>query len=236
MLPKRIFRLAKHLAKGLRYFAPTQTPWKQQWKHLKPWIVFSHWSLDLFFYIIDIIGIGEIYETILDLFKFNSRPLNREEIALAKTVFGDAINYHRVLIDEYAIAGPKQARFAYVSFYTINSWGPMRRELLMHELTHIWHYEQLGSVYIPRALRAQQPQYGYNYGGLKSLTKVMHRDGNIHAFNLEQQGDIVFDYFRLMNGVPPRWGVANEADIGVYEYFIKDIRKDRNPSEEREST
>jgi len=222
-LPLRLYRLVLHFGKGLQYFSPTETAWKKQWAQLKQWTVFVHWLLDLFFYVVDILGVGELYETFLDIFKFNTRPMTEAEIQTAQSVFRDAINYKRVLIDDYAFAGPKQGRFAYVSFYTVNNWGGMRPELMLHELTHVWQYQRLGSVYIPRALRAQQAQYGYNYGGLRALAEVKAAQGSIDDFNLEQQGDIVLDYFRIKNGFMPRWGLAQPQDLPVYEYFIKNI-------------
>ena len=224
LLPIRIYRIALHFAKGLQYFVPKENQQRSVFDIQSPLKAFTFWNIDLFFYIIDLLGVGEIYETFLDLVKFNSRPLTPEEIALAKTVFGDSIKYHRVLIDEYAYAGPKQKRFAYVSFYTINSWGKMWEAFLLHELTHVWQYEKIGAVYIPRALRAQTSQMGYNYGGVHQLRQAKESQASIFAFNLEQQGDIVADYYKLKNGYKTAWGNNDPCDIEEDEYFIHQIQ------------
>ena len=45
----------------------------------------------------------------------------------------------------------------------------MQNSILIHELTHVWQFEKMGSVYIPYALIAQQSKMGYNYGGVSEL-------------------------------------------------------------------
>ena len=42
------------------------------------------WWASLLIYFVECFGIGELYETLTDLFKFNSRPLSKQEITLAK--------------------------------------------------------------------------------------------------------------------------------------------------------
>ena len=42
----------------------------------------------------------------------------------------------------------------------------------------------------------------------------------LYDFNLEQQGDIFSDYFRLKNGYSPQWGSATIRDINLYEKLI----------------
>ena len=183
------------------------------------------WVLELHLLIIDCFGITEIYEILLEFFKFNSRPLHDWEIELAREVFGDSINYKRVRIDEYAFFGPRQKRFAYVSFYHINSWGALQNSILIHELVHVWQFEQMGSVYIPRAVAAQFTMQNYDYGGVDQLRKAFELGKDFLSFNYEQQGDIVADYFRIKNGYRPQWGYGGRNDLAIYEYFINQIRE-----------
>ena len=183
-----------------------------------------HWIVELGILIWDSLAVAELYETIADFIKFNTRPMHDWEIKLAKTVFGNAIDYRRVRIDEYAFIGAKQYRICYVSFYTINSWGAMENSTLLHELTHVWQYEHLGAVYIPRALRAQFSKMGYNYGGVSTLKAYLEKGKDIFAFNLEQQGDIISDYYRIKNGYHPRWGDGRKQDLPIYENYIKQLK------------
>ena len=147
------------------------------------------------------------------------------EKELAESVFGNSIHYYRVRIDEYAYAGPKQAHFCYVSFHTVNSWGPMNNSILIHELVHVWQYEKMGAIYIPRALRAQHTQAGYNYGGVEALKAAIRTDKDLNSFNLEQQADIIADYYRIREGYTPRWGCGEKLDLWVYERFVEDLKK-----------
>ena len=106
-------------------------------------------------------------------------------------IFGDTIQYDRVRIDERAVLGPPQLKICYVSFYTINAWGGMSNALLIHEMVHIWQFQQWGSVYIPRALKAQGSAEGYNYGGAPAVANWARRDGRLEDFNPEQQADLI---------------------------------------------
>ncbi len=190
----------------------------------------SHWSwtVELLFYLIDLVGFGEIYEILAEIVKFNTRPLTDQEAKIVKEYFGQQINAKRVRIDEYAFGGPRTHKFAYVSFYTINSWGPMSEDTFVHELVHIWQYAQLGSVYIPRALSAQFSDEGYDYGGLASLMKAVQTGRGLDQFNLEQQGDIIADYLRIKQGRNPRWSLGDEQDLWVFEQLLMELKDEDN--------
>lgn len=179
-----------------------------------------YWLAEVVIAFLELLGIGEIYETICDFLKPSTRPLFAWEIAMAKSIFGNSINYQRVRIDESAYLGPKQNHFCYVSFYIINSWGQMQNSTLIHELVHVWQYENMGAVYIPRALWAQTTREGYNYGGKDNLKLSIMKNKTLYDFNLEQQGDIISDYFQLKNGYSTRWGNANISHAKLYEKII----------------
>ena len=185
-----------------------------------------YWWLEFILLLLDCLAIGEWYETFIDFTKFNSRPLYTWEKKLASSIFGIAINYPRVRIDEYSVAGPRQLRLCYVSFYCINSWGRMDNSLLIHELVHVWQYQKIGIVYIPRALKAQRSPEGYDYGGAQGLEAARLAGRSLRSFNLEQQADIISDYYRIREGYPPRWGRASVTDLPLYEYFVEQLRKE----------
>ncbi len=185
------------------------------------------WLIELCFYLIDLVGLGEIYETLAEIVKFNTRPLTADEKRAVREIFGDTINIKRIRIDEHAFMGPRRHRFAYVSFYTVNSWGTLAEEVFMHELVHIWQYQRLGSVYIPRALQAQFSQEGYDYGGLPNLVLAIRSGRGLEHFNLEQQGDIMADYRRILLGQQPRWSLTSEEDLWVFEHLLQDLKSKR---------
>ena len=226
-LPKRIFRLFRHFWYGVLFFLPRARHWEAGFSIKSIGATFIHWLVEVFFYLMDIFGVPEIYETLIDFIKFKTRPLSRMEELLARSIFGDTVNYRRVRIDESSYGGPKQHRFAYVSFFTINSWGMMNDSLFIHEFTHIWQFQQMGGVYIPRALQAQFSKAGYNYGGVSELNRFIEQGLQLQDFNLEQQADVVSDYHRLRTGYVPHWGNAMPNDLPVYAYFVDPIKGKR---------
>lgn len=68
---------------------------------------------------------------------------------------------------------------------------------LAHELTHVWQYQHSGWVYLWRAVRAQfkDKEQAYDYGGEEGLKKSMQKNKPFKAFNPEQQGNIVQQYY-----------------------------------------
>ena len=177
--------------------------------------------LDGIFFLLDILLILDCYELLSSAFKRETRPLNDAEKFSARLVFGNTIPLDLVRIDESARIGTRRTGIVYVSGFTINSWGPFSEAILIHELVHVWQYYQQGAAYIPRALRAQGSAMGYNYGGLAALQNAQH----ISEFNLEQQGDLVMDYFLLLQDLQASWAPEAQAiDLPLYETFIDQIR------------
>lgn len=185
------------------------------------------WWIELFLYVLDMVGVGEVYETLADIIKFNTRPLTEGEKKVARKLFNKSINIRRIRVDEFAFFGPRSHKFAYVSGYTINSWGELSESLFVHELVHVWQYVEMGSVYIPRALKAQYSTDGYDYGGTVPLMRAVNAGTGLKEFNLEQQGDIVADYYRLANGHVPRWSNGGEEDIWIYEKLIHQLHSEK---------
>lgn len=182
------------------------------------------WWLKLLLALLDALGVFALLETIHDFVKWRSRPLLPEERQMAESVFGKSLRYDLIRLNERAWLGPKQYRFAYVSFFTVNSWGRLSASILIHELVHVWQYQRLGAVYLLEALLAQRTPMGYNYGGVAFLGQWRRDRRAFHDLNLEQQADLVMDYYRLKNGLRPHWGQAGLQDIELYEHFIREIR------------
>lgn len=182
-------------------------------------------GIEPLFQLLDWLRITWLYESFSNTIKTNTRPLTAREKAVAQSVFADSIQYDKVRIDERARIGTRRYNICYVSFNTINNWGILSDELLIHELIHVWQYQRFGAVYIPRALAAQRTAEGYNYGGTTALKKAIREHKKLWEFNYEQQGDIVADYFRIRSGYCPRWGTASWVDLHLYSYFIKHLQE-----------
>lgn len=183
---------------------------------------FPQWLIELGFLFFEIFGIFDLYDSFASLTK-RARPLTHREIDIARSVFGDRIAYERVRMDERAYWGPRKGNFCYVSCNTINSWGILSDAILIHELMHVWQYQHLGIVYIPRALAAQFSAEGYNYGGVSALYEAVKNDKHLLDFNYEQQADIIEDYYRILTGLPTSWGNGCMQDVEVYAHFVKQL-------------
>ena len=188
-------------------------------KHKFPFYGFKEWVSDLFFYILDIMAIPELYHLTNRIIKWNIRPLTESEIIIGKDIFGVSIDFSQVRIDENAKIGIEKIALAYVSFNTINYIQKIEREVYIHELMHIWQYQHFGSIYIGRAIKAQISKEGYDYGGIANLYKVMLRGGSLLEFNFEQQADIVEDYYKIV--INPDLVVPMVKSI--YEYYIREL-------------
>ncbi len=211
LLPMRFYRLSAHFVSGMGALM-----------HGKGKV--HHWWQDFAFLLLDLLAVPEIYETLGDFFKWNTRPLSPNERKMAHSVFGDSLKFDRICMDNKAVIGCKKRNIAYVSFFTVNCWGKLHPTTLIHELVHIWQYQKLGAAYITQALRAQNSREGYNYGGIEQLKQAMVQQAKITDFNLEQQADIVADYFAIREGYTPAWGKGTIADLPVYQYFIQQVR------------
>lgn len=221
-LPLRVNRLLKHFvdgAKNLSYHISTAYSLRQLFAKV------GYWWLESIIHILNILGVAELYETVNDFVKFNSRSLTNWEKRLAKSVFGDSLNYSRIRIDNLALLGPRQYRLSYVSFFTVNTWGDMPNHILIHELVHVWQYQKMGAVYIPRALYAQTTEAGYNYGGLCALKDAIENGKGLNAFNIEQQAEIITDYYRVREGYKAQWSPnANFLDLPTFEHFVEELK------------
>jgi hypothetical protein len=211
LLPTRVARLVVGLGRGLAAIRPWSAAWWRSLATPAAWRAVGRWLGYRLVDLLEIAAVGEIYETLVDLVKVNTRRLTEAEIRDASTVFGSSLNLRLVRIDKRALVGPARTKRDYTSFHTINCWGESRRDVLIHELTHVWQYERAGAIYMPQALHAQFRGGGYDYGGRAGLRAT---DRGFADFNREQQAQIVQDFFRLRR---------NHPDIEVYASFVQEV-------------
>lgn len=219
-LPARIGRLVKGLLEGLKSFKPWTLSWWKSLAKADTWKNFLKWVGARLIDILEIAGIGEAYETIMDFIKFNTRTLNDEERTAAERLFGSSINLSLVRVDEAAFIGPLFSDRAYTSFHTINSWGRETVDVMMHELTHVWQYQTSGAIYMPQAIHAQVWGDGYNYGGKTGLQKAKTSGKGFLSFNREQQAQIVQDFFLLKQANAGTTDPTVLADLSLYADFV----------------
>lgn len=155
--------------------------------------------------------------------------LTNTEIDAASRVFGaSAIQYHAVRV---AKGGLLQLIFrfngrrAFTTFHTINlpqagDHSRQHLDIVVHELTHVYQFEIVGSIYIWQALRAQTTT-GYSYGGWQVLQEDRNNGKHFRNYNREQQGQIVQDYYNKV----VESGRSLEVTVRqAYEPFINELR------------
>jgi hypothetical protein len=125
------------------------------------------------------------------------------EVALARSVFGDAIAYDRVRIvpRKWAFFQPRETVMAPCGNMHFHPAGSLYRAdfaaadlgeqgLFLHELTHVWQAQTRGRFYLP-LMRHPFCRYAYRW-----------RPGQpFDRYGLEQQAEIVRHSFLLARGV-----------------------------------
>lgn len=132
-----------------------------------------------------------------------SRSLTPGEIALAKSMFGDAIDYRRVKIvrGQWWPLQPRgivMAPTGNIHFHPADprwsedfSRAPLELQgLLIHELTHVWQTQTRGRFYLPLM---RHPFCRYSYAILPGRP--------FERYGLEQQAEMVRHAFLARHGV-----------------------------------
>ena len=160
----------------------------------------------------DMFFVFDILEIINNLGQPHIRTLTGIEKLRGAKMFGKSIDFSLVLLDKHSIPVQRGFAYAFVTFNTINCYRPMPTDVFIHELTHVWQYQNFGAGYIAAALYAQKTPAGYNY----AFTEGWHLSENILVFNAEQQADLVQDAFRLQNKKSVQWrrAITKTAEIG----------------------
>ena len=155
--------------------------------------------------------------------------LSETEITATSSVLGtSAIRYSAVRVAEGGLLGlifKLNKRRAFTTFHTINfprSGGHSRSHLdiVVHELTHVYQFELVGSIYIWQALQAQRTT-GYSYGGWQQLKEDWSRGKHYRDYNREQQGQIAQDYY---NEVVVKGLGAKDPICRAYDPFIDELK------------
>ena len=133
-----------------------------------------------------------------------ARPLTTGEIALARSVFGDAIDYSKVKMVKrrWWPLQPRSAAMAPTGNIHFHPHGdlwsddfaaePLHRQgLFIHELTHVWQAQTRGRFYLPLM---RHPFCRYRY--------AIDEGKPFGRYGLEQQEEIVRHSFLAQHGFP----------------------------------
>lgn len=177
-----------------------------------------------------------------------TRPLNDSERAEARLVFGDGLDYSRARVAEGNYFPPnfiadigaffQRQKRTWDNAITLGNTVYFPRLIrtqpddiakdlvdmawLMHELTHVWQYQQVGWKYLYETLRVQSKlgMLAYDYTGKhgtkkKALRAAQSEQRRLGDFNYEQQGDIARDYY---------FAVKLKDEPETWEPYVDELR------------
>ncbi len=231
--PARYGRLVRTTQAGIRCLEqlPAAGAAASRQRHMNRWLTTTicrlirgaHLFLVQWF---DLIGGPEIIQLLFHLF-INTTPLTPDEIATMTAILGPkAMRYQDVRIATGGILTfifKWNGNLAFTAWHTI-SLPPApahhtraNRGLLVHELLHVYQYENVGSRYMTEAIYVliKTRRDCYQYGGITGLREAAHQQRRYAQFNREQQAQIVQDYYnRQLNGL----------DVATYQPYIQQLR------------
>jgi hypothetical protein len=181
----------------------------------------------------DLLGGPEICQFVMHL-GMHTTPLTGAELAQAQALFGTKnLRYQDVRIAEGGILNlifRYNGGLAFATWYTVHlpyQQGEAGRTavssrqnlpLLIHEMTHIFQYQHVGSRYLGEAIYylATTQRDCYQYGGQLGLRTSWQQGKQFRQFNREQQAQIVQDYFALTQA---------RQDVSAYQPYVAQLRQ-----------
>jgi hypothetical protein len=161
--------------------------------------------------------------------KVDCRYMTAGEVAMSRQVFKDVVNYCTVVVHKHGyFFGRNSKRTAvtpngqiyfnkedYQEDFSVST--PRNKRWFMHEMVHVWQY-QLG--------------YWVKLAGMFSWAapykSVLTPDKRLSDYGMEQQGDIIADYFALKVMQLKDW-VENEPykdNLPLFETVLTDFLAD----------
>ena len=141
------------------------------------------------------------------------------EVEIARTVFGDAIDFSKVQLRrrKFFPFQPKRITMAPRGHLHFHPEGPgycddfaavsiIRQGLLIHELTHVWQTQKRGDWYL---LLNRHPFCRYDYS--------LKPGQPFKSYGIEQQAEIVKHAFWLRHGVK----IAGVAEKAAYDVLVR---------------
>lgn len=149
----------------------------------------------------------------------NSRSLTPDEVALARGVFGAAIDYGRVRVHArkwwpFQPRGVTMAPDGDLWFHPEGGLfcadfceSPLHIQgHFIHEMTHVWQAQRSGRWWLP-LMRHPFCRYGYDVVPGKPFER----------YGIEQQAEIVRHLFLMRSGL----SVTNKPPLDVYEALVR---------------
>lgn len=169
-----------------------------------------------------------------------SRPLTEGEIKLAKSVFGDAINYKKVRLTDGHWPVVQKKNFAWAMCNTLYMYkyyepdfskaGPHRRGLFIHEMAHVWQWQNKSLKPVIGTIK-QKLKQKFNY---RAYPFVLDEKKDLMSYGVEQQAAMIQEYYLNKRAGLPSYtrhceNACNDAERhALYEKVLEKFLK--NPS------
>jgi hypothetical protein len=229
--PARSGRLGRTIWSGLKgvlFLVPAfigALRWRRlgNWRRQMPGRL-ANWVHLFVTQIFDLLGGPEIAQFFMHLIT-NTTPLTTTEMEIMVSILGpNAMRYGDVRVAEgglFDLVFKLNGNLAFSTWHTINfpRNGRFTRKnlpVVVHELTHAYQYEQVGSRYLGEAIYVlvKTKRDCYRYGGGDGLRIACANGKRYCDYNREQQAQIVQDYYILRGA---------KADVTAYEPFIDQL-------------
>lgn len=168
-----------------------------------------------------------------------SRPLTEAEIAYVRRIYGDSIDYSQVRMTSDHWLSTGAPKVIGNTVYMRSDWGgPMFKEdgslttsgrhLLMHEMGHIWQYQNGGHAYIGDALWAMFESWretGSRNGAYR--WRDAYDEGlEWKDWNPEQQATAIEDYNLHLESVERGWiSSSDQAEMDLLQPYVDKARR-----------
>jgi hypothetical protein len=165
------------------------------------------------------------------------RPLTPDEINYAKRIYVDSIDYSKVTITRDSMFAAGAPRTIGNTIHLKSSWGHFEgdtlnlteegRSTLIHELGHVWQYQNGGLAYIPQSLAAQFSAWvsGGERGAAYDWEAAYKAGLPWEEWNPEQQAEAIEEYNKRLSKVEA--GTATLEDYAVLARLLPYIEKVR---------
>jgi uncharacterized protein YcfJ len=153
-----------------------------------------------------------------------SRSLTDDEKDFARDIFRDTVDYSKITITRDSVYSLGAPRTIGNTIYLKSDWGHFDgdtldlteagKTVLIHEMSHVWQYQNGGLAYIPSSLLSQLAGTLKGRGAKSAYYwREAHAAGlPWHKWNAEQQAQAIEDYNGLL-----RKSKANDPTLTVEE-------------------
>ena len=167
------------------------------------------------------------------------RPLSTDERALIDSFYEGSVDAGRIRIVETRIASAPTTLGNQIRVMPGKSFStPYEKSILVHEVAHVWQYQNRGTRYITCSLY-HQAAAGVSTG-TRNAAYYNYQLNDHTAFDdypAEQQAQIIQDYYALAHiyvgarATVPDWVTQRRPAIAHYERLMRSVRSARPRSQ-----